>query len=66
MAAAAYLPARLQSRGLKLNPVTTLYYVAPCCFCFLLVSGASRRPARQPAAGPQQPSAHLAQPTPPL
>ncbi|PRW20839.1 putative sugar phosphate phosphate translocator [Chlorella sorokiniana] len=27
----------LQSRGLKLNPVTTLYFVAPCCFCFLLV-----------------------------
>lgn len=27
----------LQSRGLKLNPVTTLYYVAPCCFGFLLV-----------------------------
>jgi hypothetical protein len=31
-------PAALQSRGLKLNPVTTLYFVAPCCFCFLLVS----------------------------
>lgn len=27
----------LQSRGLKLNPITTLYYVAPCCFLFLLV-----------------------------
>ncbi|GAB4816833.1 hypothetical protein N2152v2_003879 [Parachlorella kessleri] len=27
----------LQRRGLKLNPVTTLYYIAPCCFCFLLV-----------------------------
>lgn len=26
-----------QSRGLKLNPITTLYYVAPCCFGFLLV-----------------------------
>lgn len=26
----------LQSRGLKLNPITTLYYVAPCCFGFLL------------------------------
>ena len=25
----------LQRRGLKLNPVTTLYYVAPCC-CFFL------------------------------
>jgi len=27
----------LQSRGLKLNPITTLYYVAPCCFGFLLI-----------------------------
>lgn len=27
----------LQSRGLKLNPITTLYYVAPCCFVFLLI-----------------------------
>jgi hypothetical protein len=27
----------LQSRGLKLNPITTLYYVSPCCFMFLLV-----------------------------
>ena len=27
----------LQSRGLKLNPVTTLYYVAPCCLAFLTV-----------------------------
>jgi hypothetical protein len=27
----------LQSRGLKLNPITTLYYVSPCCFVFLLV-----------------------------
>ena len=27
----------LQSRGLKLNPIITLYYVAPCCFGFLLL-----------------------------
>ena len=27
----------LQRRGLKLNPITTLYYIAPCCFAFLLV-----------------------------
>ncbi len=27
----------LQQRGIKLNPVTTLYYIAPACFCFLLV-----------------------------
>ncbi|KAG2437006.1 hypothetical protein HYH02_011438 [Chlamydomonas schloesseri] len=25
----------LQARGIKLNPVTTLYYVAPACFVFL-------------------------------
>ena len=27
----------LQRRGLKLNPITTLYYIAPCCFTFLLL-----------------------------
>lgn len=27
----------LQRRGLKLNPITTLYYIAPCCFGFLLI-----------------------------
>ncbi|XP_021895152.1 probable sugar phosphate/phosphate translocator At5g25400 [Carica papaya] len=27
----------LNSRGIKLNPIQTLYYVAPCCFIFLLV-----------------------------
>lgn len=27
----------LQARGIKLNPVTTLYYVAPACFVFLCV-----------------------------
>ena len=27
---------QLQRRGLKLNPITTLYYIAPCCFMFLL------------------------------
>ncbi|KAG2455118.1 hypothetical protein HYH02_000938 [Chlamydomonas schloesseri] len=25
----------LQARGIKLNPVTTLYYIAPACFVFL-------------------------------
>ncbi|PNW79459.1 hypothetical protein CHLRE_09g415900v5 [Chlamydomonas reinhardtii] len=25
----------LQARGIKLNPVTTLYYIAPACFLFL-------------------------------
>lgn len=27
----------LQRRGLKLNPITTLYYIAPCCAGFLMV-----------------------------
>lgn len=27
----------LQQQGIKLNPVTTLYYIAPACFVFLLV-----------------------------
>ena len=31
------LPLPLQSRGLKLNPITTLYLIAPCCFAFLCV-----------------------------
>ena len=25
----------LQKRGLKLNPITSLYYISPCCFVFL-------------------------------
>ncbi|GKV03278.1 hypothetical protein SLEP1_g15610 [Rubroshorea leprosula] len=27
----------LASKGITLNPITSLYYVAPCCFVFLLV-----------------------------
>ncbi|XP_071724975.1 probable sugar phosphate/phosphate translocator At5g25400 [Rutidosis leptorrhynchoides] len=27
----------LTSKGINLNPITSLYYVAPCCFGFLLV-----------------------------
>ncbi|CAN6456381.1 unnamed protein product [Victoria cruziana] len=27
----------LTSKGITLNPITSLYYVAPCCFAFLLV-----------------------------
>ncbi|KAG4144732.1 hypothetical protein ERO13_D05G056400v2 [Gossypium hirsutum] len=27
----------LTSKGITLNPITSLYYVAPCCFVFLLV-----------------------------
>ena len=27
----------LQRRGVKLNPITTLYLIAPCCFAFLCV-----------------------------
>lgn len=26
----------LQKKGIKLDPVSTLYYVAPCCFVFLI------------------------------
>ena len=26
----------LQQRGIKLNPITTLYYIAPACFVFLM------------------------------
>lgn len=25
----------LQKKGIKLNPIATLYYIAPCCFAFL-------------------------------
>ncbi|WRX32064.1 Sugar phosphate transporter domain - like 10 [Theobroma cacao] len=27
----------LTSKGINLNPITSLYYVAPCCFLFLLI-----------------------------
>lgn len=27
----------LTSKGISLNPITSLYYVAPCCFIFLLI-----------------------------
>ncbi|KAL4434231.1 hypothetical protein ABPG75_000672 [Micractinium tetrahymenae] len=27
----------LQRRGIKLNPITTLYLIAPCCFAFLCI-----------------------------
>ncbi|KAJ0031917.1 hypothetical protein Pint_13029 [Pistacia integerrima] len=27
----------LNSKGISLNPITSLYYVAPCCFVFLLM-----------------------------
>lgn len=27
----------LTSKGISLNPITSLYYIAPCCFAFLLV-----------------------------
>ena len=28
----------LTSKGISLNPITSLYYVAPCCLFFLIVS----------------------------
>lgn len=27
----------LQAKGVQLNPVTTMYYVSPCCFAFLVL-----------------------------
>jgi hypothetical protein len=27
----------VQRRGIKLNPITTLYLIAPCCFAFLCI-----------------------------
>ena len=27
----------LQRKGLKLNPITSLYYISPCCFAFLSI-----------------------------
>ena len=27
----------LQRNGMKLNPITSLYYISPCCFAFLAV-----------------------------
>ena len=27
----------LQSKGVKLNPITSMYYILPCCFVFLLL-----------------------------
>lgn len=43
----------LQRRGLKLNPVTTLYYIAPCCFCFLLIPFAFIEASGVRPRGPQ-------------
>lgn len=41
----------LQKRGLRLNPVTTLYYVAPCCLGFLLLPWALLEAPRLLASG---------------
>jgi hypothetical protein len=50
----------LQRRGLRLNPVTTLYYVAPCCLGFLAVPWAALEAPRLLAAGgPLAPDAPL-------
>jgi hypothetical protein len=27
----------LQSKGVKLNPITSMYYILPCCFAFLII-----------------------------
>jgi hypothetical protein len=41
----------LQKRGLRLNPVTTLYFVAPCCLGFLTIPWAALEAPRMFAAG---------------
>ena len=41
----------LQRRGLRLHPVTTLYYVAPCCLGFLALPWAALEAPRLLAAG---------------
>ncbi|PPD84529.1 hypothetical protein GOBAR_DD18538 [Gossypium barbadense] len=37
VAIAAYGEAKFDTWGISLNPITSLYYVAPCCFVFLLI-----------------------------
>ena len=27
----------LQSKGIKLNPITSMYYILPCCLGFLII-----------------------------
>ncbi|CAD6333364.1 unnamed protein product [Miscanthus lutarioriparius] len=59
VAIAAYGEARfdilLTSKGISLNPITSLYYVAPCCFCFLVVPWAFVELPRLRAIGTFQP-----------
>lgn len=52
------MPPCPQRRGIKLNPITTLYLIAPCCFVFLCVpfvsgsvwgAAAQRAPQRVPS-----------------
>jgi drug/metabolite transporter (DMT)-like permease len=45
----------LTSKGISLNPITSLYYVAPCCFCFLVVPWAFVELPRLRAVGTFQP-----------
>jgi hypothetical protein len=40
----------LQSKGVKLNPVTSMYYILPCCFVFLIVPWAAIEYPRLAAA----------------
>lgn len=49
--AACAVQVLLQRRGLRLNPVTTLYYVAPCCLGFLTLPWAALEAPRLLAAG---------------
>jgi hypothetical protein len=45
----------LTSKGISLNPITSLYYVAPCCLCFLVVPWAFVELPRLRAVGIFQP-----------
>ncbi|WVZ99050.1 hypothetical protein U9M48_044404 [Paspalum notatum var. saurae] len=45
----------LTSKGISLNPITSLYYVAPCCLCFLVVPWAFVELPRLRAVGTFQP-----------
>jgi hypothetical protein len=45
----------LTSRGIKLNPITSLYYIAPCCLLFLAVPWTFVELPRLRAAGSVRP-----------
>ncbi|KAJ1256336.1 hypothetical protein BS78_K048100 [Paspalum vaginatum] len=52
----------LTSRGLKLNPITSLYYIAPCCLAFLTVPWYAVELPRLRAAAAASPGGQLPRP----